>query len=227
MLTRLAAAVLLVSVAACNDDRKVGLLPAPSVSTVVGLDVRCPTTLLVGEVQSCVPIAHLSSGLSPSVRAESWSSLPPGIVLLDGDGMVRGQQVGQAVVTTTFRGHTAGAIVSVPGDDAIRLRSLGPAGSLIPGALATFRATGFYAVHSAPSGRLSLVVSDDNRTLASTTPLIVPSGGDAFELAVSLVVPPSSAKICQSTVLTVGAHAVAAPSGPSAELVGCVTVAAR
>lgn len=223
MRTRSIISVVLLSITACSGAH--GLAPSPSESALVSVEVRCLTPLLIGEVESCVAIAHLSSGEAPSVHADSWSASPPGIVTIDEQGAVRATQDGQAVVTATYRGSKADTVVSVSKADAIRLSSLSPASALSVGKSVTFRATGFYSVDSAPTGLLSLVVRDQSGPLTSTSPVVLARGGDAFALATSLVVSASSTRLCQTVVLMVGTSVVIAPSGPSAEVVGCVNVA--
>lgn len=224
MQMRLLVALGLLSLTGCSGSRGVAPSAVASAAAVTSVEVRCPTPLLIGEVQSCVAIAHLSSGEAPSVRAESWSVSLPGIVTIDAEGTVRGRQNGDAIVTAIYRGRTGDTVVSVSATDAIRLSSIGFGGGLAVGKSATARATGFYSVDSLPTGMLSLVVRDQSGPLASTSPIIVAKGGDAFALAATFPVPASSTKICQSVVLTVDTQVVTAPSGPNAETVSCATV---
>ena len=215
------------SVACCGGSQGVPPSAVSPLPTVTSVEVRCPTPLLIGEVQSCVAIAHLSTGEAPSVRAESWSVSSANIATIGADGAVRGRQGGDAVVTATYRGSAGTTVVSVLATDAIHLSTIAFSGGLGVGASATARATGFYSVDSLPTGLLSLVVRDQNGPLALTSPVVVSRGGDAFALAASFAVPASSMRICQSVVLAVGAQVVTAPSGPNAETVGCVTVQAH
>ena len=63
----------------------------------------------------------------------------------------------------------------------------------------------------APTGRLSLKITDQAGTITTTPPVTVARGGDFFLLSSTFVVPDSSVEVCRPAILEVGAVTIAEP----------------
>jgi hypothetical protein len=179
--------------------------------------VSCPTSLLIGQKAPCVAAARLSSGQTPIVSFEAtWSSSHPEIVAVDAVGVVAGRSPGQAEVSASYRGREAAAILVVTAEDALRIDS-GQAsqGDFKPGSTVTMWLQGYYSIASADSGRLHLRITDQSRTIATTTPIVVLKGGDFFLLSSTFVVPEDSVEVCRTAILEVGSVTIAQPSSKS------------
>ena len=70
---------------------------------------------------------------------------------------------------------------------------------------------GYYSVASADSGQLSLLVTDQDGTVARLDPMIVARGGDGFVLSKTFVIPSTSTEVCRTAILEVGTVTVAQP----------------
>jgi hypothetical protein len=70
---------------------------------------------------------------------------------------------------------------------------------------------GYYSVASADSGRLSLLITDQDGTVATLDPRIVARGGDSFVLSKEFVIPNTSTEVCRTAILEVGTVTVAQP----------------
>jgi hypothetical protein len=82
---------------------------------------------------------------------------------------------------------------------------------------------GFYGVASANSGRLTLVVTDqDGATVSTSAPLTVPQGGDRYLLTTTFTVPPSTTRVCRMGVLQIGSTTLTVV--PDVSLAPCIAV---
>ena len=135
---------------------------------------------------------------------------------MDATGIVNGRAPGQAVVSASYGGREATATVSVTAEDGLRI-STGQAaqGDFRPGSTVTMWLQGYYSVASAETGRLSLRISDETRTIATTTPYTVAKGGDFFLLSSTFVVPDDSIEVCRTAILEVGPVTIAEPKSKS------------
>jgi hypothetical protein len=124
-----------------------------------------------------------------------------------------------------YQARQAAAVIRVTEEDALRISS-GQAhqGDFRPGMTVTMWLQGYYSVASAETGRLSLRVTDQARTVATTSPLTVPKGGDSFVLSSTFVVPQDSVEVCRTAVLEVGAVTIAEPQSKSFPL-WCIPIA--
>lgn len=212
-----------IGVASCGGE---GTPTSPTIggaigaSGVLGLEVACPPSLLIGQRGPCVAAARLPSGSIPVIPFEAtWSSTRPDIVAVDPAGVVVGRAAGDAVVSVGYRGHQAAVKVAVTVEDAIRIDvGQGQRGDFKPGSTVTVWLQGYYSVASADSGRLSLHISDQNGTIASTSPVTVARGGDLFVMSSTFVVPQDSVRLCRTAVLEIGPVTITAPSGDLAAL---------
>jgi hypothetical protein len=128
---------------------------------------------------ACVAIARLRSGQAPLVSFDAtWSSSHPDVVVVDALGVVSGPSSGQATVSASYRDRKADVALVVTAEDALRIDS-GQAhqGDFTPGSTVTMWLQGYYSVTSAENGRLSLRISDQARTVATTPPVMVAKGG--------------------------------------------------
>jgi hypothetical protein len=188
-------------------------------SDVLTLEVFCPDSLIIGQRGPCGAVARLRSGQAPLVSFDAtWSSTRPEVVAVDALGIVNGRSPGQALVSASYRGRQAAASVLVTAEDALRIAS-GQAqqGDFRPGNTVTMWLQGYYSVTSADTGRLSLRITDQTGTIATTSPLTVARGGDFFLLSSTFVVPQDSAEVCRTAVLEVGAVTIAEPKSTASE----------
>jgi hypothetical protein len=194
-----------------------GTSPAPTApggagDTIVGLEVSCPSSLLIGQKGPCLAVARLSTGQTPVVSPEAaWSSARPDVVAVEPVGVVAGRSAGQASISASYRGRQASALVSVTEEDALRITAAAHQGEFRPATVATMWLQGYYAVASAPGAKLSLRITDQNGIVATTTPLGVVKGGDFFLLSSTFMVPEASTQVCRTAILEVGSLTIAEP----------------
>ena len=194
-------------------------------SDVLAIEVSCPVSLLIGQKGPCTAVARLRSGQLPVVSLDAaWSSTRPEIVAVDSLGVVNGRAAGQAAVIVAYGGRQATASLVVTAEDALRIDS-GQAdqGDFRPGSTVTMWLQGYYSVASAETGRLSLRITDQTGTVATTTPLTVGRGGDFFLLSSTFVVPRDSVEVCRTAVLEVGLVTIAEPKSNASGL-RCIPV---
>jgi hypothetical protein len=207
----------IVGVVACGADGS-SAPTAPSRTPAGGdqllaLTVSCPAALLIGEREPCAAVASYGSGRQPLVSFEStWSSSRPDVVAVDGLGTSTGKSAGEATVMAAYQGRQATAVVVVTEEDALRISS-GQAhqGDFTPGSTVTMWLQGYYSVASAPTGRLSLKITDQTGTITTTAPVAVSKGGDFFLLSSTFVVSDTSVEVCRTAILEVGPITVAEP----------------
>jgi hypothetical protein len=192
---------------------------------VLALDVSCPASLLIGERAPCLAVARLRSGNTPVVSFNAtWSSTRADVVAVDAMGLVTGRSDGQATVSAVYQGREGTAAVVVTEKDGLRIAS-GQAhqGDFTPGSTVTMWLQGYYSVASAETGRLSLRITDQTRTVATTAPSTVSRGGDFFLISSTFVVPQDSVEVCRTAVLEVGGVTVAEPTSNASGL-WCISI---
>lgn len=225
---RLLAAVGLVGLVACGADGPVGPTAVsstpPAGDQLLRLAVSCQASLLIGERAPCASVASYSSGRQPLVSFDStWSSSRPEVVAVDSLGVSTGRSAGQAVVTASYQGQQASAVVAVTAEDALRIRAAAEQGLFRPGATVTMWLQGYYSLASAETGRLSLRISDQDGTIVTTAPMTVLEGGDFFLLSSTFVVPQTSSRVCRTAVLEVRTITITEPQSNDSGL-WCVDV---
>ena len=194
-------------------------------SDVLAIELACPASLLIGQKGPCIAVVRLRSGQVPVVSLDAtWSSTRPEVVAVDSLGVVNGRAAGQAAVIAAYAGRQATASLVVTAEDALRIDS-GQAdqGDFRPGSTVTMWLQGYYSVASADTGRLSLRITDQTGTVATTTPLTVARGGDFFLLSSTFVVPRDSVEVCRTAVLEVGSVTIAEPASNASGL-RCIPV---
>ena len=227
------AAVLTISavlgLTSCGSNKTAPTSPSSGGTTgpsdVLAIEVSCPVSLLIGQKGPCTAVARLRSGQLPVVSLDAaWSSTRPEIVAVDSLGVVNGRAAGQAAVIVAYGGRQATASLVVTAEDALRIDS-GQAdqGDFRPGSTVTMWLQGYYSVASAETGRLSLRITDQTGTVATTTPLTVGRGGDFFLLSSTFVVPRDSVEVCRTAVLEVGLVTIAEPTSNASGL-RCIPV---
>lgn len=215
-------ALVVMSVAGCGGAA--GTAPTPIDQNVRALTVECQPVLIIGETRPCIAVALLGDGRQLVVTpGASWSSSAPTVATISSIGDVRGVSAGQSTVTVSYGGRRASTDVSVRPGDAVLVASVTEQGIFAPGNWVTLSAQGFYAVQSADSGVLRLLIYDQRGTAVVGDPRSVPRGGDAFALSATFQVPIGSTRLCRRVRLTVDSTVVEEPSGPAAESL-CVTV---
>jgi hypothetical protein len=179
------------------------------------LAVACHTpTLLGGELGVCMATAA-SENVS---TAATWASSDPNILTSLGIGAFRGKSDGQATVTATYSGDTVSTALTVRVQDVLRAQATADQGNFQVGATVTLWLLGFYGVASADSGRLTLVIMDQNgATISTSAPLVVPRGGDGYNISTTFTLPPGTTRACRAAALQIGSTTLTAvPDGPAA-----------
>ena len=141
------------------------------------------------------------------------------MVAVDSQGIVIGRSAGQAVVSAAYGGRQGAATLFVAAEDALRIDA-GQAhqGDFRPGSTVTMWLQGYYSVASAETGRLSLRISDQTGTIATTSPVAVAKGGDFFLLSSTFVIPQDAVEVCRTAVLEVGPVTIAEPTSNASGL---------
>jgi hypothetical protein len=215
---------LVIALGATGCSGAVPTAPGGGGADVLALEVSCPGSLLIGERGPCVAVARLRSGQSPVVSfAAVWSTTRAEVVAVDALGVVRGRAAGEAVVSASYRGRAGTAPVAVIAADALRIEAAAEQGDFRPGATVTMWLQGYYSVASEDVGRLSLRISDQMGTVATTSPVTVSKGGDFFLLSSTFAVPHASTRLCRAAILEVAALTIAEPA-PDASGLACVSV---
>lgn len=197
----------------------------PVSGDVVGLDVSCPASLLIGERGPCLAVAHLRSGSTPLVTFDAtWSSTRPEVVAVDAIGVVNGRSAGQAVISARYGGRDGNTVsILVIAQDAVRVRAAAEQGDFRRGSTVTMWLQGYYSVASAETGQLSLRISDQDGPIATASPLPVAKGGDFFLLSSTFVIPQRSTQVCRTAILEVGSVTVAEPTSNASGL-WCISI---
>lgn len=220
------ASILLVSLAvACSGSSTPTSPSGPGGSEVIGLDVSCPATLLLGQQGPCVAVARLESGQPSAVSPSAvWSSSRPEVVAVDAIGTVQGRSAGQAVISARYRGREGNTVsILVVVQDALRVQAALDHGDFRRGSTVTMSLLGHYSIESAETGRLSLMISDQDGPITTTSPSMVDKGGSSFFLSSSFVVPQRSEQVCRTAILEVGSITVTEPTSHALEL-RCIPV---
>lgn len=113
--------------------------------------------------------------------------------------------------------------VLVVAQDALRVQAAVDHGDFRRGSTVTMSLFGHYSVVSADTGRLSLMISDQEGPITTTIPSTVNKGGTSFFLSSSFAVPERSEQVCRTAVLEVGSVRIAEPTTHALEL-RCIPV---
>ena len=212
------AAVLSVA-AACNSASPTGPGAPPAVTSLV---LACaPQAALAGELITCIATAQGSTViLNPDV---TWSSSAPDVLVSLGIGLFMGKADVQGTVTAAYQGRTASVQVTATLQDALRATATAHQGSFQAGTTATMWLQGFYGVASGNSGSLTVVVSDQNgAVVSSSTPLTVPRGGERYLISTTFTLPPGTTRVCRTGVLQNGSTTLTVI--PALSLVPCIDI---
>jgi hypothetical protein len=210
---------------ACSGSSTPTSPSGPGGSEVVGLDVSCPATLLPGQQGPCVAVRRLRSGQTSAVSPSAvWSSSQPDVVAVDAIGTVQGRSAGQAVISARYGGREGNTVsILVVVQDALRVQAAVDQGDFRRGSTVTLSLLGHYSVASAETGRLSLMISDQEGPITTTLPSTVNNGGSSFFLSSSFVVPQRSDQVCRTAILEVGSVTLTEPTSHALEL-RCIPV---
>ena len=208
--------------AACGAT---GDLPtSPSDRDILGLDVSCPSSLLIGEKAPCIAVARFPSGDTALVSPNStWSSTRPDIVTVDIIGNIDGRSPGQALVSASYGGRRGSTSVMVTAQDALRVQAAADQGDFRRGSTVTMQLQGYYSVASEETGELSLEITDQEGLIVRTSPMAVVKGGDFFLLSSTFTIPQRSSQLCRTAVLKVGPVTVSEPTSNASGL-WCLSV---
>jgi len=224
-LSRRAIALLSALVAGLWSPACGGAPTAPDGSAaIVGFEISCAPSLFVGQTSSCVGVAHRSDGSNPDVtHSVTWSSSDTSVASMSSSGAMTGRAAGQVTATGSYLGKLASAQVTVRFEDVLNATASAQQGSFRVGTTASMWLLGFYGVASADTGILTLVITDQNGAIVSTTePKVVPKGGDSFILMATFTVPADATLICRAAVLQIGALVLTETGGEG--LHPCVSV---
>lgn len=187
--------------------------PTENPDAIVGLDVSCPSPLLLGESAPCLAVAIRRSGQNQVVsRVAAWSSARPAVVSVDGIGVAVGRAGGEARLSASYEGREGAVTVAVVEQDAVKVQAVSENGTFTPGSTVTMRLQGHYSVASADTGRLRIEISDQLGVLGYTAPMTVARGGAAFLLSSTFVVQERSTEVCRAAILEVGSTVVVEPT---------------
>lgn len=178
------------------------------------LNVICPATLLIGEVSACEAVVQSQTQPWRDVTpAATWTALRTDIVSVGPWSLVAGRAAGQGEIAASYQGRTGGASIAVIAEDAIRIRAAAEQGPFRRGVTVTMFLQGYWSVASADTGRLFLLITDqDGTTVASSDPLTVAKGGTGFVLSKAFVIPDTSTAVCRTAILEVGPVTIAQPN---------------
>jgi hypothetical protein len=190
--------------------------PTPVEPSVVSLSVECQPSLIVGEVRPCVAVARTADGRLPLVSPiASWSSARPQFVSVSPIGDVKGVAAGESQITVSYGGRQAATTVSVSADDAVKLTVLSEQGTFTPGSTVSMSVSGFYALQSADTATVQMLVVDRRGATIVGPANRVERGGNAFNLTVAFQVPNASEVLCRSVRITISsAVRIEEPSAP-------------
>jgi hypothetical protein len=176
-------------------------------------------TLLAGDIVVCIARAAAVNVSTAAV----WTSSDSSIARSEGIGLFVGRSEGRATLTATYDGSSATAQLTVNLQDVLRATASADQGPFRVGATATMWLQGFYGVASADSGRLTLVIADQNgATLSTSEPLTVPRGGDRYLLKATFALPPGTTRVCRTGVLQIGSTTLTVV--PDESLAPCIAV---
>jgi hypothetical protein len=198
-----------------------GVAPtAPSASPATGLALTCSaSTLLAGDLVVC-KVSAASVDVSTTAI---WTSSDPSIARSEGIGFFVGKSAGQTTLSATYSGRTLSAPLTVLLQDVFRVTASAEQGSFKVGTSATLWLQGFYGVESADAGTLTLVVTNQDDAIISTSaPQTVPRGGDTYIISTTFTLPPDATRVCRTGFLQIGSKTLTAV--PAASLVPCFAV---
>jgi hypothetical protein len=191
-----------VPTASCGSSGQTS--PTPVEPRVTALSVECQPSLIVGEVRPCVAVARTADGRLPLVSPiASWSSARPQFVSVSLIGDVKGVAAGESQITVSYGGRQAATTVSVSEVDAVKLTALSQQGAFTPGSTVSMSVAGFYALQSADTATLQMLVVDRRGATVVGAGNRVERGGNAFNLTVGFQVPDASEVLCPSVRMTI------------------------
>jgi hypothetical protein len=138
-----------------------------------------------------------------------WGSSDTAIAVAS-DGDITAVKPGVTAISATYHGHSGNVVVTVkpthPGQDA--LQSLGgySTGGLRPGDITTFSETLSYNVVSAPSGRITFLMTDQDGTPIGSSPppaVDVGIGAGAVTVGDTFVIPTGARALCSEVTLVI------------------------
>lgn len=173
----------------------------PSTSASGGaLAVTCSApTIPAGDYDIC------AATVNSAIVTSTWASSDPTVAVSLGFGVFIGKQEGQVTLKATYAGQSVTAPLAVHLEDVIRATAAAGTVVVKVGSSATLTLQGFYGVASSDSGTLTLVITDQTgTTIATSTPLTVPHGGDTYIISSTFRVPPGTTRVCKTGVLQIG-----------------------
>jgi hypothetical protein len=200
--------------------------------TVTRMAVHGPSGILVGDSAQMFVDATKSDGtVIPDLQTpDSWQSSDPSTISISSTGVIKGVKVGQATISSTWRGTTGSALVTVGATDARLGYALadqpGAVGAYTPAAATSFNssggaitvthnATGIFIVTFAglgrpPGGRDNVQVS-----AVGTSPVYCKAkawDGSTADLVVNILCVDRTAATVDSkfTIVAIGARAFGA-----------------
>ena len=198
---------------------RVPTAPLPDAS--LALTCSAPTILAGDSVVCRATLASVNVGLSTSAV---WTSSDPHVAASLGVGLFVGKSEGQATLTATYSGQSVLTPLTVHLQDVLRATAAAYQGTFKAGTTATMWLQGFYGVASADSGTLTLVITDQTgATVMTSTPLMVPRGGDKYLISTTFTVPLGAIRVCRMVVLEIGSITLTVV--PDESLVPCLAVA--
>ena len=190
--------------------------------------LSCSPQLLVGQTVDCnvtLTTTGPSTGLNVASKA-TWASTNPNVVNIAPGGHATAVSPGQTTLSASYHGKTGTLSVNVtqPQKDALQVTGGAQGGQFRVGNTVSLSLSGIYSVVSAPTGQLSLRVTDQNNAVIMTTaPMTVPQGSNSFFLSASFVIPAGATRVCPTAIFQVGSITVPDTAGVFLNL--CASVA--
>lgn len=219
----IAAIALLFAGCASTREHASPLGPTNGATEPRRLHVGCQATIFVGEQAPCTAAVVQGESQTYSTMAATWSSLQPDILDIDAPGVVRGRAPGTAGVLAKHQGLEGVAQVSVVFEDGLRVTGAAEQGDFRVGAQVTLFIQGVYSVASAPSGRLELLITNQDGLAVAAGDQRTVTGTDAFVVSMTFRVPDGATRLCRQARLRVGSTSFVEPTG-SALASNCVPV---
>lgn len=139
----------------------------------------------------------------------AWTSSDRNVAVVS-YGSITAVAPGVATIGAEYHGHTANVVVTVkpahPGQDSLESLSGVVTGGLRPGENTTVRETLTYNVVSGPSGRITILVTDQNAAPIGSNPapgVNVAMGAGAVTVSDTLVIPFSATALCTEIRLVI------------------------
>jgi hypothetical protein len=173
-----------------------------------------PFELIPGYLRSVNAVAMFPDGSHEDIsNLALWVSSDNGVAVVS-NSLITAVRPGVATITATYHGHAGSVAVTVkpthPGEDALESLLGNTTGALRPGDLTTTSETVSYNLVSGLSGRITMLVTDqDGARIGSNPPpgVDVTIGAGAVTVSDTFVIPASAKALCNEILLVIDGSA--------------------